>query len=658
MRLSDKDFFERELDQSVPELARATAFYKEGKQEEAEKAFADYLKTVFPSETIDQLPRTTTEDTGGVSEEQYAEEILEGYVCSVGFKYKFPDGKIDWTYNPTYNNYVEFSFHLQYHSELEYLARAYKRTRDERYAKRFEYMLNSWIEQAECPDDAPGGMGRPLWRTIEAGVRMTGKWPVCLNSFIKSPSISDRTWVNMFKSIWEHGYRLTKNNTQSGHNNWIINEMGGLLTMGLCYPFITSSKAWYDTAIRIVTEEANIQILDDGMQAELTTGYQGSVIGNYNRMKNVLQIYGREIPSCFIDGVRKMYTMYVQITKPNLKTPGLNDGIEADVIRAMNMAITHYPDDQVFKYFATQRAEGTPPDYLSRVFPQAGHVIMRTDWSKDAVWAMVDLGPEGAAHIHEDKLAFQLYAFGEDMLPDMGTYAYDTSDMRRYVISTRSHNTGLVDGKGQNRIGKHVRGYIPPHDQKADFRYALGDDFDIGEGWYDQGYGEDYTDVKHTRKVIFFKKGLDKLSQFFLILDNFESLDGAEHTYEIAYQLPHVPVSAYEHCVEVKYGSGATMKMISDKYPKLLIGQYAPDYEGWRAIHSPEEHEHAPSPRVAYTKRGMTAAFATVIAPFGNADSTAISVALTDKGFDITVGDEKYEFSKDDPRFATVSNLD
>lgn len=657
MRLTDKEFFEKAIDQNIPALAEATRFYKEGKQAEAEKAFADYLKTIFPDDRINGFPKSAIEGTGGVSEEQYAEEILEGYVYSVGFKYKFPDGIMDWTYNPTFNNYVEFTYHLQYHSELQILANAYTRTGDERYAKRFEYMLNSWIEQAECPDDAPGGTTK-LWRTIEAGVRMAGKWPVILNAFIHSPSVADRTWVNMFKSVWEHGYRLTKNNTQRGHNNWIINEMVGLLAMGVCYPFMSDAKSWYDTAVRIATEEASIQILDDCMQAELTTGYQGSVIGNYLRMKTVLLAYGKEIPACFINGVRKMYSMYVQITKPNLKTPGLNDGIEADVVRAMTNATLHYPDDPVFKYFATYRKEGTPPEFLSRVFPQAGHVVMRTDWSENAIWAMVDLGPEGAAHIHEDKLAFQLYAYKEDMLPDTGTYAYDTSDMRRYVISTRSHNTGTVDGKGQNRIKTHVRGVIPPHDQKSDFRYALGDDYDIGEGWYDQGYGDELTDVKHTRKVIFFKKGLGGLSEFFLILDKFESRDGAEHNYEISYQLPHVPVSAYEHCVEATYKSGATMKMVSDKYPKLLIGQYAPEYAGWRPIHGPEEHEHAPAPLVAYAKRGMEAKFATVIAPFAGADNTRIGVELTENGFNISVDEEKFEFTNDDPRFATVNNLD
>ena len=55
MRLSDKDFFEKEIDRSIPALAEASKLYRSGKQAEAEKAFADYLKTVFPDKRIDTL---------------------------------------------------------------------------------------------------------------------------------------------------------------------------------------------------------------------------------------------------------------------------------------------------------------------------------------------------------------------------------------------------------------------------------------------------------------------------------------------------------------------------------------------------------------------------------------------------------------------------
>lgn len=651
MRLSDKDFFERVIDHTIPELKNAADHYKAGDQKAAEKAFADFIRGRFPDPRIDNLNRRSLEGTGGVSEEEYAEEILKGYVVSVGFKYQFPDGIMDWTHNPTFNKYVEFSFHLQYHSEILILAKAYARTGDERYAKRFDYMLNSWIEQAECPENESGFGARPLWRTIEAGGRMTATWPAAVNGFAKSPSIPDRTWVNMFKSIWEHGYRLTKNNTQSTHNNWVINEMVGLATQGVYYPFMVDSKAWIDTAVRIMDEEIQTQIQADGMQVELTTGYHGGIISNYLRVKTVMERFGLTPPKSFLDGVRLMYSMYIQLCKPNLKTPGLNDGGEAPVCNYAKTALQNFPDDEVFRYFATERAEGTPPEYTSHILPQSGFVIMRTDWSENAMWAMLDAGPEGVSHIHEDKLSFQLYAYGTDMLSDIGFYAYDTSDMRKYAVGTRGHSTGLVDGKGQNRIKIHKWGVIPDRNEISDFAYTLGEDYEIAEGYYDDGYGDELIKAKHTRKVIFFKKGLGGLPPFFIMLDSFESRDGIEHDFEVSYQLPHVPVSAFGHCVEAIYSNGATLKMISDKYPKICIGQYAPEFIGWRPVHSPIEHEHLPSPAVIYTKRGASARFATILLPWKDKASPDAAVELNGNGFTVTVGEEKYSFDYTDPRF-------
>ena len=655
MRLSDKDFFDKVIDLNIPELNNASKLYSCGKQAEAEKAFADYLKGLFPDERIRSFPLPWLESYGDVSEEEFAEEILNGYVCSVGYKYQFKDGIIDWAYNPTFNNYVEFTYHLQYHTEMLILAWVYERTGDEKYAARFDYMINSWIEQAECPEDLGGGLSM-LWRTLEAGLRMGTRWPIFINIFMHSPSIPDRTWVNMFKSIWEHGYRLMKNNSQRGHNNWIITEMVGLATMGVCYPFMTDSERWLENALRILKEEIDAQIYPDGMQIELTSGYHGGIISNFMRIKHVLEVYGVEAPPVFVERVRLMYSMYAKLCKPNLKTPGLNDGAEADVPQTMKRAVTYFPDDEVFRYFATARKEGTPPPYSSHILPYAGFAVMRTDWTKDAIWAFLDAGPEGQAHVHEDKLAFQLYAYGTDMLADTGTYAYDTSDMRKYVIGTRSHSTGLVDGKHQNRMKTHKKGL--PDIKKADFSYSFGDEYEIAEGYYDQGYGEELTDVKHTRRVIFFKKGLGTIPPFFLLLDRFESRDGGEHNCEVSFQLPHVPVSAFEHTVDVKYDNGATMKMISDCYPKIQIGQYAPEFIGWQPIHSLEEHEHAPSPVVSFTKIGTDTRFGTLLIPYGSENSIKASVAFTENSFDIIADSERFSFDLQDPRFATASNLD
>lgn len=654
MRLTDERFFTEVIDCSIPELNEVRKSFVSGDTAAAEKKFADYVKKVFPNKKAKPESHYYVETLGDPDEFKYADMICDGYVCVLDVLHKFENGVIDWYHNPTYNGYVEFTYHLQYHNDMHVLSKVYEQTKDEKYAKRFEYMINSWIEQAECPDKSVPG--RPaIWRTLEAGQRMNVTWPYAINVFVTSPSISDRTWVNIFKSVWEHGYRLLEGMTyERAHNNWIITEMVGLLNMGLSYPFITDSTNWRDFAYGILMKEVTHQVMPDGSHVELTTRYHNGILASFRQILSLLKRHEIAIPKELDENIYRLFTFYPQITRPDLHTPDLNDGYETDIRIQMRRAIDIWKDNEVFRYFATEGKEGTPPP-TSLAMPYAGFVIMRTDWSKDAVWGFLDAGPEGASHIHEDKLAFQIFAYGTNMMPDLGWYAYDGSDMRKYVLTTRSHCTGLVDGLPQNRIATHKNVFTDKFN-KADFSYRITEDLDVAEGYYDQGYGNDLIPVKHTRKVVFFKKGLGSLKPFFLLLDSFVSNDGSEHNFEIDFQLPDVPVSAFGSSVTATYKTGATLTVVNDKYPKISIGQYAPEFMGWKPIHLTEEHEHAPAPLVAFTKRGSQANFATVLYPSPDSNAPEIQISLTDNGFILNENGEKHVFKYTDEMFKTDLN--
>ena len=655
MRTSKSDFYQNHLNLDIPEMKMASELFFAGKEAEADKVFADYVKAHFRNDKrFLDFPTSKMEGAGTFTDEEYPDKILEGYVCSVGHVYCFPNGVMDWTHNPTYNQYCEFSFHLQYHSELRYLAEAYLKTKDDKYALRFDYMINSWMQQAICPENEGGFGGRPLWRTIEAGGRMSTSWPYAITIFSECDAIPNTTWVNIFRSIVDHGHRLTFNCTKHAHNNWVIHEMMGLIKMGVLYPFMKDMNYWREFAIQTFEEELDYQIQPDSMQIELTTGYHGFIIGNYRNAGKVLAHYGYEIPTKFKSYIELLYSMYYRLSRPDRRTPGLNDGGEANVIQYATSACEMFTDSEVFKFFATDGREGKEPDFKSLHFDNSGFVVMRTDWTRDAIWAMMDAGPEGHAHMHEDKLAVQVYAYRESMLADLGTYAYDTSDMRNYCTTSFSHNTGIVDSMSQNRTKKHNWTKAQPR-MIQDFGYRLSDDIDVAEGYYNEGYGDDLTPITHKRKFIFFKQGMGSLKPFFVVLDEFESGDEREHTYEILFHYPKIPVSAFTHSVKGTYKSGATLTIVSDKYPKVEIGQYAPRYIGWKPIHGTHEHEHIPTPSVSFAKKGMSAKFATVLYPAPDSDVPEITVALVEGGFEITANDEKFRFDYTDERFATIN---
>ncbi len=644
MRLSDEKFYNEKLDLTIPEMKKACELFNAGDINGAEKAFADYIKVTLDSaKWFENHEIKIAEGTMGHSDAEFADMVVDGYITAVGFLYKCPDGIIDWEYNPTYNKYCEYTYHLCYHGMAQALAKAYQNTKDKKYAERMMYVISSWIDQCECPEVGSGD-GRPgVWRTLEAGGRMSASWPDIIHAFLDCDAVTDAFWVKLFKSVWEHSQRLINSKT---HYNWHTTEMSGLVTMGILYGFFKESDAWIEYAISSLVDQINTEFYPDGMQLELATGYHGGVIGNFNTIGDKLRRYGREIPTEFKNGIELMYTMYTQLVMPDGRCPGLNDAGTFSIKNHMVRASGLYPENDTFRFFATDGKEGKAPEYVSRVLPYSGFTVMRTDWTEDAMWALMDVGPEGTQHVHEDKLNFIMYAYNTYMLPDIGFYAYDTSDMRKFSITTVSHNTGMVDGKGQNRMKTHRWGLIE-NDTVSDFCYKNSEEYEVSAASYDQGYGDELTDVTHNRKAVFFKKGFAGSRPFYLILDEFISGDDNEHDFEVSFQLPDVPVSAFSHSVEAKYKNGAELKMVSDKYPNIHIGQYAPQYRGWRPIHSPEEHEHAPAPAVTYIKRGKSARFATVLYPSPDSNIPEISVELTGNGVKLAFGDESKEFAYD-----------
>lgn len=642
MKLSDEKFYNETLDLTIPKLKSSAEFFNAGEPERAAHEFAEFIKDDLNPELWLSQPISIAEGTAGYDIKTFADMIVDGYTVSVGYLHRYKDGIIDWMENPTFNKYCEFSYHICYHGVIQVLARAYLQTRDNKYAQRFMYIISSWLEQTECPEGT--AFGGPLWRSLEAGGRMSGAWPEAIHSFLHCEAIPDSFWVTLFKSIWEHSYRLLSVRTIY---NWHTTEMRGLSTMGLLYRCFKDSKMWLDHALSSLIEQIDTEFYPDGMQAELTTGYHGGLIYSFNIVADRLKLYGRKVPDAFNAGVNKLYSMYPSLCRPDLFTPGLNDGGQANVSKILAGAYERYPDNEVYRYFATARKEGHEPSFKSLVMPYSGFIIMRTDWSEDAIWAMLDGGPSGAQHIHEDKLNFNLYAYRTPMLADLGTYAYDTSDMRKYIISSFSHNTGIVDGKGQNRI--KVNTYKLVDTKKVqDMYYKDSEQYEIAEATYDQCYGDDLMRADHNRKVIFFKKGFAGSLPFFVLCDSFRACDENEHEFELNFQLPDVTINAKASSVTAFYENGSTMQMVSDKYPKIYIGQYVPQYRGWNPIHSPTEHEHTPAPAVTYVKRGKTAEFATVLYPSPDRTSPEISVSLTENGFTLNFDGEQKEFSYGD----------
>ena len=642
MRLSERDFFLNKLDLSIEELATAARLFEGGDVKGARKVFAAYSKSVLRPELKLQIPASTFKEQDEYDDETWTEMILEGYVAPVGYIYKFPEGKIKWDFNAMPNGYVEWVFHLQFHGELVFLGNAYRKSGDEKYARRAVEIISSWIEQVECPEKG----NPPCYRTLETGQRLGQSWPYFIHVFANSPAVSDELWTKIFISVWEQADHLRRS---WANRNWLITELRGILSTAVFYPFFKDSQLWYDHAIRKFTAELSAQVYPDGIATDRSFSYQQHVVDGFCFAVDLLELYQKEVPGEFLYGILNMCEMYCRTARPDFMLPEPNDCHPTSCADMARIGLKYFPNNAMFKYFASERREGCAPEDTAQVLPYGGFATLRSDWGKDALWLFMDGGApdyNSGWHVHESCLSIELYAYGTQMLADTGFFHYDTSKMREFALSTRSHNTGLVDEMGQLCFAKNdVYGFIDTT-KKGRFSWSSDESTDTLECYYDFGYGTNFRAdkrkngetrdssgdayAKHTRSVVFLKKGLGDALPFFIMLDSFDTMDEKEHLYEISFQLGEVNAVPSETTVKISYESGATLSMISTERPEIIIGQTEPYLAGWK----PElDHhkEHRGAPLVTFKQSGSSALFATVLYPAPSAEAPEISIARFDR---------------------------
>ncbi len=618
-RLSDFRFFTECLDSTVPALRTLGDLAENGRLDEAKRRFAAYVRdTLHP----DSYLRGEKERLA-----PRAEEIAEA--CRMAMQHTFVSCRvpytfgetIDWCANPTYNHYCEWPWQLNRHPEWVSMAEEYILTGDDAIPAEWAKQFMSWAIQAQVPENE-SGFATICWRTIEAGLRVK-RWTYAIHAFLNA--VGDETLTVFCKSIWEHGWRLRNFCTT---HNWLIMEMHGLGRIGLFYPFFRESAEWLAYAHGRLEGELKAQIYPDGMQYELTPGYHQVCVGNYEDVVDMIRLHGSEVPQYLLDGLALMYSVYPKIAAPDFRVPAVNDSDRENAAEVLNAALLYLPEKSEYRYFAFGRAEGQPPAWKSLLLEYSGMVIFRSSWERDALWAYMDASPFGKAHQHEDKLSVQLWAYGHELMPEAGTFDYDTSEMRRYVLSTRGHNTARIDGFDQNRRD----GYRwSPEDiaKKADVRFEIGETREIAEASYDEGYGPEKIRVRHTRKLIFLKQE-SALPPMFVSVDRLEA--DAEHRCELIWHLHNNPTVLDGRAVHNTFGDGVGLTVASSCGGiQLWRGVRTPEFQGWLPKFGIGDVEHYAIPTVLNTFRfDRSHRIVTVLCPYADGTSPVRSVEASD----------------------------
>ena len=600
MILTDHRFFTECIDYSLPQLNNVKQAAESGDFAVCRVEFAKYVRTAFDAEKyfrVFPFPKEMSDKTF-----KTAEDACRNILTSVGISYDFKDN-IDWEFNPTENNYGEWTWQLNRHEEWLALAEAFHATGDKKYLDAFCLQLESWLKQADVPPIGTARSATKCWRTIEAGIRQM-RWATVIHAFYRD--MPDDLLIDWCKSVFEHGERLYHDHSPG--SNWLMMEINGLATLSILYPWLKCAEKWLLLCDAQFVSMLERQIYPDDTQYELSTSYQSVCTLNYARPMKLYRAYGRPVPKSIVDTLKGIYDFYVKLRMPNGFIPALNDAeycsIDGYIKTSEGLLSTDLLD------WAMGKTDKEPP-FRSVVLEYAGIVALRTGWGEDDTFICVDCAPLGVAHSHEDKLSLTLYANGRPLLCEGNNYAYDSSDMRKYVISTQSHNTVTVDGRGQSR--RRIK--KPQYDltQKVELQYNFTDEVDFISAEYREGYGTDpVLDVTHRRGVYFFKQ-IKGLEPFAVVVDRL--IADKEHSYDFLWHIDTKHAASDGLKVEA---DGLDIIVPEDTNAELNIvcGQTEPSVQGF-TCNSAVQGDYRPVPTAIYTVKGASLRLVTVLYPNG-----------------------------------------
>ncbi len=578
--MKEEVFFRECLELDYPGLEKVKQAADGKDYAAAKRELADYIRRTLQPERFFQIPYETPENVFKYpeeSDEQACERILRKNVfLSVGVPCDFGVGQpVNWLANPTENQYREWTWQFSRHNEWKMLAKEYRQTGNEAYAKAVADLFLSWVAQAPCPKEA-SGYDTECWRTIECGIRMGANWPYVLFAFLGSAYFTDELLYQWYASVWEHGNRLFHFSTSG---NWLLMEMNGLAHIGILYPQLRQSKLWLQTAMQRILAEAKKQFYPDGFHYELTTLYHEVSINNYQRLWETTRVFEQPFPKELIDILEKACEVNIKLMMPNGRLPDINDGKNWSVHSLLLPKQRMLPQTPNIGWAVGNREKEPAPEYASAALEYSGIFVMRSGWSEKDVWALFDAAPFGKGHQHEDKLSLMIFAEGRLLLTEGGNYAYDDSEMRKYVLSGRAHNIIRVSGRDQNRRQSYA---WKEEDifRRADMDWHIGKTCDYAESVYREAYGElPAGQTVHRRAVYFIKHGILS-SPFFLVVDRLTS--EREQEYEMLWHIDDELLSVEKNGV---YTQEMSILLCGERLElEMIRGRREPEWQGFAAF--------------------------------------------------------------------------
>jgi hypothetical protein len=285
--------------------------------------------------------------------------------------------------------------------------------------------------------------------------------------WISSNKIEDVQFLNLFnRCLYDQYQRLVNNLEYHLKGNHLLENSFSLLFGA----FYFSNHLLYNKAYKLLKNELNEQVLNDGAHFELSTMYHQIMLDRALDCINLLQnnhqfANQNELYSLLCSKVPAMLGWLQQMTFSNGDIPLVND-------TAISIAPTTSELELYAKTLGIKSLKLPLKDCGYRMFHGNDFELL------------VDYGVPGPnyipGHAHADIFSFILYVHGKPLIVDTGTSTYDAGKIRSFERSTAAHNTVKVNGIEQSetwgafRMGRRTNPIITSDTSESVAGYHTG----------------------------------------------------------------------------------------------------------------------------------------------------------------------------------------
>jgi len=537
--------------------------------------------------SAETIAAKTTPDA--MTRNQGAAELVMQHKVSLlgGYERQELGEPIDWLRAPKED--WQWPTHLSRHYWLLPAAWQYRGTGDAKYAAEVIRILLAWV--AATPIHAPQlrwgreveleghviaegpfqGYGDGPWTSLSAHARFD-TWSELFVLLWDAPAMDNAAAATLLHSLFgDHRRSMLAFPRAMNQGLSIANS---LIHMGLWYRGVTPSAEAEAEGWKRLTRYATNDIYPDGSMAECSPNYAAGSLKKVSGNGQLAAAMDRPVPDLLRERVALATRYFALISDPGGHAPRIAKGKAS--VRGDLQWLNDQTADPSVAYVASGGASGTAPAELASLFPWAGHAVMRSDWTPEATWLFIELGPRGSGHHDLAQLGLQLQSAGEWLLTDPGYYTYSSSgtegEMYRYLNSTFAHNTATVDDLGQ------VRGKAGVNAEPGNYPWQADAETVRVESAYTNGYGPDGALKVIHRRTVTYHRSEDR----FEVVDRFEG-EGT-HTAQVHWQLPpNRRAEVADHVVRAA-GERATLRIVPACAAALGIavvaGQQSP-LAGW-----------------------------------------------------------------------------